>query len=97
MSSEVAAYDAKCLKNGYFAGSYDVNDELTANFVKQFFKLIGQYGRKVYLVSRIRDLRAEVPEKQLLVWPDAAKTYNGENENYLTQTRERWLVPDLGS
>ncbi|RAJ26929.1 hypothetical protein [Pedobacter cryoconitis] len=94
VSSEVAGYDPKCLKDGYFGGSYNVSDELTANFVKQFFKLVGQYGRKVYLVSRTRDLCADVPEKQLLVWPDAAKIYNGENQKYLTQTRERWLVPE---
>lgn len=95
VSSEVAGYDTECLKDGYVSGSYHIDDELTANFVKQVFKIIGQYGRKVYLVSRTRDLRADVPEKQLLVWPDAAKTYNGENQNYLTQTRERWLVPDV--
>lgn len=94
VSSEVAGYDPKCLKDGYFGGSYDVNDELTATFVKQFFKLIGQYGRKVYLVSRTSDLRADLPEKQLLAWPDAAKTYNGEHQHYLTQTRERWLIPE---
>ena len=95
VSSEVAGYAPECLKDGYLSGSYHVNDELTANFVKQVFTIIGQHGRKVYLVSRTRDLRADVPEKQLLVWPDAAKTYNGENQNYLTQTWERWLVPDV--
>lgn len=37
VSSEIAGYDPKCLKDGYFGGSYNVSDELTANFVKEFF------------------------------------------------------------
>jgi hypothetical protein len=93
VSSEVAIYDARCLKDGYFAGSYKLTDELTSAFVKQFFKLVGQSGSKVYLVSRTRDTGADMPEKQLIAWPDAARLYNGNDQNYLTQTRERWLIP----
>lgn len=93
VSSEVAIYDVKCLKDGYFSGSYTQTDELTGAFVKQLFKIIGQYGTKVYLVSRTRDLGADMPEKQLVAGPDAARLYNGNDQNYLTQTRERWLIP----
>ncbi|MGE7944340.1 hypothetical protein ACQKNB_19880 [Lysinibacillus xylanilyticus] len=90
--SNIAQYDPKCLKDGYLSASYNSDDKETEHYIKQVFKTVGQNGKKVFLTSKYREIVADVAEKNIVAWPNAAIEYNGNNGRYLTQTKERMLI-----
>ncbi|MFC9538984.1 hypothetical protein ACFTQ7_03775 [Lysinibacillus sp. NPDC056959] len=90
--SNIAHYDQKCLKDGYLSASYNSDDKETEQFIKEVFKIVGQNGKKVFLTSEYKDIVADVAEKNIVAWPNAAIEYNGNNGCYLTQTKERMLI-----
>ncbi|RLJ69180.1 hypothetical protein [Pedobacter alluvionis] len=87
-----ATYDSNCLKNGRLGASYLTEDIKTADFFRKVLKLIGEGSKKVYLVSRNREILSDIPEKHFVALHYASKEYDGSNEKYLTQSKSRYLV-----
>lgn len=86
-------YDVKIAGSGSITSSYDSELEPAMDvFVKTVWKIFKSKAKKLYYMNRLTGEVSERPETRFFAWPDAVKTYNGDDGFYLLANRDGYFV-----